>query len=80
MIEQIDYFTSVHKSGLGQYKFTFLNKDPVYVVFGQSNDPKTYLQAQGISYVSIFHLDGTMSTVDVSKLISTTNVRFFIEL
>jgi len=33
MIEKVDYFTGIEKLDEGQYKYTFSNKDPVYVLW-----------------------------------------------
>lgn len=74
MIEKTDSFTSLAKLGDGQYKYTFADKDPVYVLWCDSGSCRMPSEISG--QVTVTDYLGTERTQNASDITLSSNPVF----
>jgi len=66
MIQKVDYFTSINKLAEGQYKYSFENKDPVYVLWCNSGSCSISSEISGT--VRVTNYQGNTETINASEI------------
>lgn len=74
MIDRVDYFTSITKLTDGQYKYSFVDKDPVYVLWCDSGTCSIPSEISGT--VKVTDYLGNEETKDASEIILTESPVF----
>ena len=74
MINEVDYFTSVTRLATGQYKYTFSNKGPVYVLWCDSGTCNLPSEISGT--VTVTDYLGNAQTMTASQIALTSSPVF----
>ncbi len=77
MIDKIDYFTSITRLSEGQYKYTFSDKDPVYVLWCESGTCQLPSEISG--NVKVTDYQGNEQTMSTNE-IRLTSSPIFVEI
>lgn len=71
MIDKVDYFTSVSELAEGQYKYTFSDNDPVYVLWCDSGTVTLPEEILDLGRVTVTDYQGNELTKQASEIILT---------
>jgi len=74
MIAKVDYFTSLDKVAQGQYKYSFANKDPVYILWCDAGSCS--LPAEISGQVKVTDHLGNEETKDIDQVTLTESPVF----